>query len=72
MRAHLFRQPLSTEFFESLIRAEDSKNPMASHNLGLGLYIIKEIVEAHKGTIRVTSSEKRGYRIYRPTSPLFG
>lgn len=46
--------------FESLIRAEDSKNPMASHNLGLGLYIIKEIVEAHKGTIRVTSSEKEG------------
>lgn len=46
--------------FESLIRAEDSKNPMASHNLGLGLYIIQEIVEAHKGTIRVTSSEKEG------------
>jgi len=46
--------------FESLIRAEDSKNPMASNNLGLGLYIIKEIIEAHKGTIRVTSSEKEG------------
>ena len=46
--------------FQSLIRAEDGKNSIASNNLGLGLYIIKEIVEAHKGTIRVTSSEKEG------------
>lgn len=49
-----------SRIFESLIREEDSNNPMASHNLGLGLYIIKEIVEAHKGTIRVASSEKEG------------
>ena len=46
--------------FESLIRAEEDENLPASKNLGLGLYITKEIVEAHRGTIDVTSSEREG------------
>ena len=51
--------------FESLIRGEeeiegDSETPPGSINLGLGLYITKEIVAAHGGTIGVTSSEKEG------------
>jgi signal transduction histidine kinase len=44
--------------FEAMVRggAEGS----GSTNLGLGLYITKEIISAHGGTIRVTSSEKDG------------
>jgi len=34
--------------------------PAGSINLGLGLYITKEIVAAHGGTIGVTSSENDG------------
>lgn len=49
--------------FESLVRGgeemgEDSAP--SSINLGLGLYITKEIIAAHGGTIGVTSSEKEG------------
>jgi signal transduction histidine kinase len=47
--------------FEALIRggAEGSDYPNSS-NLGLGLYITKEILAAHGGTIRVTSTEREG------------
>jgi signal transduction histidine kinase len=47
--------------FEALIRggADGSDDPN-SPNLGLGLYITKEIVAAHGGTIRVTSTEREG------------
>jgi len=45
--------------FDSLIRG-DSADGDSSTNLGLGLYITKEIVSAHGGTVGVTSSEKNG------------
>jgi signal transduction histidine kinase len=47
--------------FEALVRGgtDDGDYPN-SPNLGLGLYITKEIVSAHGGTIRVASTEKDG------------
>ncbi len=44
--------------FEAMIRG--GTEGIDSTNLGLGLYITKEIVSAHGGTIRVASSEKDG------------
>ena len=47
--------------FEALIRSGDGEDAhLQSNNLGLGLYITKEIVVAHGGSIKVTSSEKLG------------
>jgi len=49
--------------FDSLTRGgieEGSERPPGLVNLGLGLYITKEIVTTHGGTIDVISSEKEG------------
>lgn len=49
--------------FDSLTRARKAgtdENSSESINLGLGLYITKEIVHAHSGTIGVTSTDKEG------------
>jgi signal transduction histidine kinase len=49
-----------TTLFNSLTRATgDDQNP-GSINLGLGLYITKDIVVSHGGTIDVTSTEEEG------------
>jgi signal transduction histidine kinase len=45
--------------FDSLVRGEADEGD-TSTNLGLGLFITKEVVTAHGGTIHVTSSEKSG------------
>ena len=46
--------------FDSLTRAvSDDANP-GSVNLGLGLYIVKDIIVSHGGTIEVTSTEEDG------------
>jgi len=48
--------------FNALTRGggEKGANGKESTNLGLGLYITKQIVSAHGGTVGVTSSEKDG------------
>ena len=47
--------------FEALVRSGDGEDAhLQSNNLGLGLYITKEILVAHGGSIKVTSSEKTG------------
>jgi signal transduction histidine kinase len=50
------------KIFHSLSRGEhqDSQMTPGSNNLGLGLFITKEIVSAHGGQVDVTSSEKNG------------
>ena len=57
--------------FSALTRAQsndDTKSRPISANLGLGLFISKEIVTAHGGDIRVSSSEKDG-TIFRVNFP---
>jgi signal transduction histidine kinase len=44
--------------FEAMVRG--GVDGSGATNLGLGLYITKEIISAHGGTIRVASSEKDG------------
>jgi signal transduction histidine kinase len=41
-------------------------------NLGLGLYIVREIVTAHHGDISVSSSEERGttFRVQLPKNKI--
>jgi signal transduction histidine kinase len=47
--------------FNPLSRARpDEKTDMGSMNLGLGLFITREVVQAHGGTIQVTSTEESG------------
>jgi len=47
--------------FDPLTRARpDEKNERGSRNLGLGLFIAREAVQAHGGTIQVSSSEEKG------------
>lgn len=46
--------------FDPLTRLADDDAAPTSCNLGLGLYITKEVVVAHGGTIEVTSSEAEG------------
>jgi signal transduction histidine kinase len=46
--------------FEPLVGTSETSSPIVSSNMGLGLYIVRQIVHAHGGTIEVASSESAG------------
>lgn len=46
--------------FDPLVRSADEELGQPSTSLGLGLFIVKEVVTAHGGAIEVSSSEADG------------
>lgn len=68
LTVHNFGAPIPTnimlDLFDPLIRgaAPDDTDAAPDASLGLGLYIAREIVSAHAGTIGVTSSKDDGTR----------
>ena len=52
---------LRTRIFDPLVRAQDDEanadSQMAGANLGLGLYVVREVAAAHRGSVEVTSDE---------------
>ena len=66
LKVHNNGTPIAEEalatLFDPLVRSpsEDICEPGASTSLGLGLFIVKEVVDAHKGSIEVTSTEAEG------------
>lgn len=61
---HNFGTPIPEEaigtIFDPLVRSADEQLGQPSTSLGLGLFIVKEVVTAHGGTIEVSSSEADG------------
>ena len=62
------------KIFEPLIRGSSAGRPLKNRpgSIGLGLYIAREIVLSHAGTIEVVSSEQSGtiFTIHLPRVPL--
>jgi signal transduction histidine kinase len=60
--------------FDPLVRGTGSAEGSSGYNLGLGLYIVREIVHAHGGSAQVASDAKSGtvftLRIPRHAAPL--
>lgn len=46
--------------FEAFQRGQGAADAAATHSLGLGLYIVREVVAAHGGTVHVESREQSG------------
>lgn len=46
--------------FEPLARVGETSSPVITTHMGLGLYIVRQIVQAHGGTVDVESTESAG------------
>ena len=64
LRVHNHGPPIPetdrTRIFEPLVRVGETSSPAVSKHMGLGLYIVRQIVEAHAGTIDLESTEPAG------------
>lgn len=64
LRMHNFGPPIPQAalgtVFDPLVRSATEELGSNSTSLGLGLFIVKEVVQAHRGTIEVASSEAGG------------
>ncbi|CAM2797269.1 His Kinase A (phospho-acceptor) domain-containing protein [Pseudomonas gessardii] len=64
LRMHNYGPPIPQEalgtVFDPLVRSTTEEPGSNSTSLGLGLFIVREVVEAHRGTIEVASSETAG------------
>ncbi|MHC8301989.1 sensor histidine kinase [Pseudomonas sp. ZS1P83] len=64
LTVHNYGTPISEDaigtIFDPLVRSADEEIGQPSTSLGLGLFIVKEVVNAHSGTIEVSSSEADG------------
>ncbi|ROM96106.1 sensor histidine kinase KdpD [Pseudomonas brassicacearum] len=61
---HNHGEPIPAEalptIFDPLVRSASEELAGPSTSLGLGLFIVKQVVDAHQGTIEVSSSEAEG------------
>jgi signal transduction histidine kinase len=66
LSVHNFGTPIPEEalgtIFDPLVRSADEEPGQSSTSLGLGLFIVREVVNAHGGTIEVSSNEADGTR----------
>ncbi|UVL41066.1 HAMP domain-containing histidine kinase [Pseudomonas sp. B21-040] len=64
LTVHNFGVPIPEEaigtIFDPLVRSADEELGQPSTSLGLGLFIVKEVVDAHGGMIEVSSNETDG------------
>ena len=53
-------EPDRARIFEPLVQVAETSSPVISTHMGLGLYIVRQIVQAHGGTVDLESTESTG------------